>query len=83
VEEVPVGVLVLDSGLRVVRANAAECEIAGADEATQLDRPVTDVLPWLPEGTLRQAIETGESSTSTSTAAPRGSPAASPSVCVR
>jgi serine phosphatase RsbU (regulator of sigma subunit)/PAS domain-containing protein len=62
VEAVPVGVLVLDSALRVVRANAAECEIAGADEATQLDRPVTDVLPWLPEGTLRQAIETGESS---------------------
>lgn len=60
-EAVPVGVLVLDGALRVVRANAAVGEIAGIDEASGVQRPVAEVLPWLPEGTLRAALETGES----------------------
>jgi serine phosphatase RsbU (regulator of sigma subunit)/PAS domain-containing protein len=59
-EAVPVGVLVLDAELRVVRANAALCEIAGGQESGHLGRPVTEVLPWLPETTLRQALDTGE-----------------------
>jgi serine phosphatase RsbU (regulator of sigma subunit)/PAS domain-containing protein len=60
VEVVPVGVLVLDAELRVLRANAAVCEIAGLDEAAQLGRRVSEVLPWLPERTLQRALDTGD-----------------------
>jgi serine phosphatase RsbU (regulator of sigma subunit)/PAS domain-containing protein len=60
IESVPVGVLVLDAGLRVVRANAALCAIAGADEAALLGRSATEVLPWIAEASLRHALETGE-----------------------
>ncbi len=59
VEHVPVGVLVLDGGLRVTRANAAWCEMAGMDEQAQLGRPLAEVVPWIPEPAVRQALETG------------------------
>jgi PAS domain S-box-containing protein len=59
VENVPVGVLVLDADLHVVRANRALCEMTGIDESGQVDRPLREVLPWLPEADVRRALETG------------------------
>jgi serine phosphatase RsbU (regulator of sigma subunit)/PAS domain-containing protein len=62
VESVPVGVLILDADLRVVRANRALCEMTGKDEAAQLGRGLGRVLPWLPEADVRRALETGVAS---------------------
>ena len=59
VENVPVGVLVLDADLHVVRANRALCEMTGIDESGQVGRPLREVLPWLPEADVRRALETG------------------------
>ena len=59
VESVPVGVLVLDGDLQVIRANAALCELVGTEEAAQLGRPLQAVLPWIPEAAVRHAFETG------------------------
>jgi serine phosphatase RsbU (regulator of sigma subunit)/PAS domain-containing protein len=59
VEHVPVGVLVLDGELRVMRANAAWCEMAGMDEPAQIGRPLAEVVPWIPEPAVRHALETG------------------------
>lgn len=61
VEAIPVGVVVLDAGLRVLRANAALCDVAGIDAAPRIGLPVSQLLPWLPEDALRHALETGES----------------------
>ncbi|HEY3764533.1 MAG TPA: GAF domain-containing protein, partial [Gaiellales bacterium] len=60
IEGMPVGVLVLDAEMRVVRANAVLCEMAGVSEAEQLGRPVGDVLEWMPQPAVRRALETGE-----------------------
>ena len=62
VESVPVGVLILDAELRVVRANRALCEMTGIEESSQLGRPLRDVLPWLAEADVRRALDTGVAS---------------------
>ncbi len=59
VESLPMGVLILDSDLRVVRANAAVCQLAGGDEAAHLGRPVADVVPWIAEADVRRVLVTG------------------------
>ena len=59
VEGVPVGVLILDADLRVVRANAALCQLSGGDEAAHLGRPLADVIPWIPEADVRRVLATG------------------------
>ena len=59
VESVPVGVLLLDGDLNVIRANAALCELVGTEEAAQLGRSLQAVLPWIPEAAVRHAFETG------------------------
>src|SRR6185437_15044857 len=56
-ERVPVGVLVVDADLRVVRANAALCGLAGGDEAALAGRPLADVAPWIPEADARRVLE--------------------------
>src|SRR6185437_15142148 len=58
-ERVPVGVLVVDADLRVVRANAALCGLAGGDEAALAGRPLADVAPWIPEADARRVLEGG------------------------
>jgi PAS domain S-box-containing protein len=62
VESVPVGVLILDADLRVVRANRAVCEMTGMEESGQLGRPLREVVPWIPQDDVRRALETGVAS---------------------
>jgi len=59
VESLPVGVLVVDAGLRVVRTNAALCSMAGGDEAALADRPLAEVAPWIPEADVRRVLASG------------------------
>jgi len=58
-ERVPVGVLVVDADLRVVRANAALCVLAGGDEAGLVGRRLADVAPWIPEADARRVLDSG------------------------
>ena len=58
-ERVPVGVLVVDADLRVVRANAALCVLSGGDEAALVGRRLADVAPWVPEADARRVLESG------------------------
>jgi serine phosphatase RsbU (regulator of sigma subunit)/PAS domain-containing protein len=58
-ERVPVGVLVVDADLRVVRANAALCVLAGGDEDALVGRRLADVAPWIPENDARRVLESG------------------------
>ena len=58
VEHVPVGVLILDADLNVIRTNRALCEMTGIEDG-HVGRPLRDVLPWLPEADVRRALETG------------------------
>src|SRR5262245_52636033 len=59
VETLPVGVLVVDERLRVVRTNAALCGLAGGAEAALADRPLADVAPWIPEADVRRVLASG------------------------
>jgi hypothetical protein len=59
VENLPVGVLVVDAGLRVVRTNAALCRLVGGDEAVLAGRPLADVAPWIPETDVRRVLASG------------------------
>jgi serine phosphatase RsbU (regulator of sigma subunit)/PAS domain-containing protein len=58
-ERVPVGVLIVDADLRVVRANAALCGLAGGGEAALVGRRLADVAPWIPEADARRVLESG------------------------
>src|SRR5204862_409860 len=58
-ERVPVGVLIVDPDLRVVRANAALCGLAGGGEAALVGRRLADVAPWIPEADARRVLESG------------------------
>ncbi len=58
VEHVPVGVLILDADLNVIRTNRALCEMTGIEDG-HVGKPLRDVLPWLPEADVRRALETG------------------------
>jgi serine phosphatase RsbU (regulator of sigma subunit)/PAS domain-containing protein len=59
VERVPVGVLLVDGDLRVIRVNAALCGLIGGDEAAHLGRLLADVAPWVPEADVRRVLEGG------------------------
>ncbi len=59
VERVPVGVLLVDADLRVIRVNAALCALIGGDEAAHLGRPLADVAPWVPQADVRRVLEGG------------------------
>jgi serine phosphatase RsbU (regulator of sigma subunit)/PAS domain-containing protein len=59
VERVPVGVLLVDGDLRVMRANAALCGLIGGDEARYLGRPLAEVVPWIAETDVRRVLERG------------------------
>jgi PAS domain-containing protein len=59
VERVPIGVLLVDADLRVIRANAALCGLIGGDEAVHLGRPLSDVAPWIPEEVVRRVLPGG------------------------
>jgi serine phosphatase RsbU (regulator of sigma subunit)/PAS domain-containing protein len=62
VERVPVGVLLLDAGLRVTRVNAALCGLIGGEEAELLGRPLADVAPWIPAAQVRGVLDAGSAS---------------------
>jgi serine phosphatase RsbU (regulator of sigma subunit)/PAS domain-containing protein len=59
VERVPVGVLLVDADLRVIRVNAALCGLIGGDETAHLGRALVDVAPWIPAADVRSVLETG------------------------
>jgi serine phosphatase RsbU (regulator of sigma subunit)/PAS domain-containing protein len=61
VERVPIGVLLVDADLRVIRVNAALCGLIGGDEAVHLGRPLSDVAPWIPEEVVRRVLQGGSS----------------------
>ena len=56
IESAPVGVMVVDSDLRIMRLNRAMCEITGTEEALQLGRPLHEVLPGIEEAPVREAL---------------------------
>jgi PAS domain S-box-containing protein len=56
IEGAPMGVMVLDPELRVVRLNRVMCEITGTEEALQLGRSLDDVLPEIGSAAVRGAL---------------------------
>jgi PAS domain S-box-containing protein len=56
IESAPMGVMVVDSELRIIRVNRAMCEITGTEEPLQLGRPLDEVLPGIGAAPVRDAL---------------------------
>ncbi|MFE3643659.1 SpoIIE family protein phosphatase [Streptomyces sp. NPDC059169] len=57
VDQSPIGLAVLDTGLRIVTVNPALERVSGIPAAQHAGRPVGDTLPFLDDGRLEQALQ--------------------------
>ena len=55
-ETAPMGVMILDSELRVVRLNGAMGEILGTEEASALGRPLQELVPEIGVDPMREVL---------------------------